>query len=115
MSSTARGQRAQQHLARRVGGEEALHAQLVGGKVERRAERGHHREQSEAVVSRREFGRQDGQGIRVPLQVEAAPARGNRRVLELITLLAGSFGPLLYLLLAGQRDSAIAREVVQRA
>jgi hypothetical protein len=33
----------------------------------------------------------------------------------LITLLAGSFGPLLYLLLAGQRDSAIAREVVQRA
>jgi hypothetical protein len=33
----------------------------------------------------------------------------------LITLLAGSFGPLLYLLLAGQRDPAIAREVVQRA
>ncbi len=33
----------------------------------------------------------------------------------LITLAAGSFGPLLYLLLAGQRDSAAAREVAQSA
>jgi Protein of unknown function DUF2834 len=32
-----------------------------------------------------------------------------------ITVFAGSLGPLLYLLLAGQRDAAIAREAVQRA
>ncbi|TMA26156.1 MAG: DUF2834 domain-containing protein [Deltaproteobacteria bacterium] len=33
----------------------------------------------------------------------------------LITLVGGSFGPLLYLLLSGQRDRAIAREAAQRA
>jgi uncharacterized protein DUF2834 len=34
----------------------------------------------------------------------------------LITIAAGSFGPLLYLLLAGQRaPAAVAREVAQRA
>lgn len=32
-----------------------------------------------------------------------------------ITLVAGSFGPLLYLLLAGERAPAAAREVTQRA